>query len=562
MGGKSLANTTPNTGVFHSATAKVNSDGTIAWLQGFQGNGAMQDNGINFIFDHSGNPFFYGDFEGIQLLAPDRTLTNTDPSGTTSDAYAGKYKSDGSIDWFDTFLSNRNDQVFLQFDPSGNLYVTGRFVGATMTTGGKTLTNADNSGNTADTFIEKINPIDGSLLWLTTFASDSWDDVFPVFDSSGNLYARGDFQGTKLAVGGTNVLTNSSPGSTDAFVARLDPTTGHLSWITGFSSNKSDFISMITDSSGNIYAFGSFMGPTLTAGGKTLTNADNSGNTSDGFVANLNSANGALVWLTGVSSTKQDLVSLTSDSLGDVYLSGSFFGPTLSVGGKTLTNADASGNTADNFLGRLNVNNGMITWLVSFSGPGSSGSFFGSFPAVTDSSGNVYVSSEFSGTTLTVAGQTLTNADSSGNTTDAFIAKFNSDGILKWLSSFSGDGNEFVNLDTDASGNLKSDGLFFNGTFMSSKLLADGQTFANADSSGKTQDAFVGRLNPTDGTFMWFLPISSVGDDYASLVPDTAGNLYLSGTFKGPTLTLQGQTLTNADASGKTRDAFLTRIVP
>ncbi|HSA59081.1 MAG TPA: hypothetical protein VLJ37_05285 [bacterium] len=557
-GGQSVANVLPN-GTRRPSAGKVNPDGTLAWLKGFQGNGTTDDQG-DFAFDHSGNPIFEGIFSGTTLTAPGKTLSNADGSGNTADAYAARLNPDGTILWFDAYAGANTEQVFLQSSPSGDLYVTGRFLSTTLAVGGQTLTNADGSGNTNDAFIEKIDPSDGSSVWVTQFSSDSFDSAFLSFDASGNIYVLGNFQGTKLAVKGTDQLTNASAGTNDGFAALLDPDTGDLQWITAFSSNQNDFMNSGTsaDAAGNLYVRGQFTGATLTAKTKNLTNADGSGTTADVFIAKLDHADGSVTWLTGVSSSKPDSASFTTDASGNLYVGGSFQGPTLAVGGKTLTNADSSGNTADGFLGRLNPADGTAAWLVAFSSDG----FDANASVLTDPSGSVYANSFFGGTAMTVSGRTLTNGDPSGTTFDSYIAKFNPDGTLVWLTGISGDGNDFFNLEPDRSGKLPSDDLFVDGQFKSATLSIGGGTLANTDTSGTTEDAFVGRLNPEDGTFLWMIPVSGNGIDRANVLPDDAGHLYLGGSFQGSSVSIGGQTFTNADSSGTTRDAFLGRIAP
>src|SRR5262249_50938095 len=157
----------------------------------------------------------------------------------------------------------------------------------TVSANGATLTNTGVAGS-FDKFIQKIDSATGIPVWTVHFGSDQSDDLFPVFDAFGNVYVCGGFSGTTLAVDGAIKLTNASAGSPDAFVGRLDPATGNLLWITGFSSNGFDFARILPDSEGNLFVFGGFQGPTLTADTKTLANADLGATTVDGFVAGLN----------------------------------------------------------------------------------------------------------------------------------------------------------------------------------------------------------------------------------------------------------------------------------
>jgi hypothetical protein len=545
--GKSLAN--PGTTVPHPALGEVDPDsGAFDWLDPFFGNGTSGDSGGVPAFDSEGNVYVSGSFYGTALTAADKTLPNVDLTGTTGDSYEGKLNPYGTLAWLTPLASASSDQTSLVADSLGNLYVQGFFIGATLTVDGKTLNNPDLSGNTGDGLVGKINPSDGTLAWLTGFSSDSFDSVFVSTDEAGNVYVGGNFQGKTLTAGG-KTLTNADPGGTtsDSFVGKIDTSNGTLVWLTGFSSAQVDFINqLVLDPTGNLYVRGSFFGATLTASGKTLSNAGSM--TADGFAAKINTSDGTLDWLTGFSSDQQDFVFLVTDPSGNLYASGNFQGSMLSAGGKTLSNAGSM--TSDGFAGRINTSDGTLAWLNGFSSDGNDGAF-----AVTDPSGRLYVAGNFNGTALTAGGKTLTNGGAT--TFDVFVARYEPDGTLDWLDGISSDKNDSINIVTDSSGRL-----YATGDFQGATLAAADRTLSNADGGGTTKDAFVGRLDPADGRFLWLNAVSSLSDDQADLVPDTLGHLYLVGSFKGTTLSAAGQTLTNVDSSGTTRDAFVGRIAP
>jgi hypothetical protein len=560
-GGLSLPTIAPV--VRRGSLARFDDDGNALWLKPFQGNGASDDNGVSVIFDASGKIIFNSDYQGTQAVLPDRTITNEDGTGTTFDTYIGGLQPDATVDWVATFNSDLNDQVFAQFDPSGNLFVTGQFAGATVGANGETVTNTGFPGG-FDKFVQRVDPVTGAPVWTVHFGSDDGDDVFPTFDTAGNLFMSGGFSGFELFVDGVSKLTNASPGTADGFVARLDPDTGELIWITGFSSAGFDFARILPDSAGRLFAYGGFQGATLTADGKTLNNADAGATTGDGFVAGLAFDDGNVDWLKGFASDKSDSVGLAADGTGHVYVSGTFQGATFDAAGQALTNADASGTTLDDFLGRIDPD-GTLGWLAHFTGPGFSSGVFGNFTATTDSN-HVYVDGTFSGTSLTVAGRTLTNADASGTTNDGFIAQFASDGTLGWVLQISGTGYDALFLQPDFSSelsdNFPGDKIFITGSFESPVATVGGRALTNADAGGTTSDAFAARVDPSDGSFIWFLPISSDGDDGVGLVPDAFGHLSLDGRFQGKTVDVQGTVFTNVDASGMTFDGFAGRVAP
>lgn len=562
-GDKSFANTTVLPATERATVAKVEGDGSVDWLLPFQGNGNFADNGAILSFDPTGNIFFVGDFTGTTLTAPDRTVTNADGTGATHDAFAGRFNPDGSIQWFDNFQSAGGDQVFPTFDPTGLLYLGGRFVGVNLTVGSKTLNNTDGIGTTEDNLIASVDPSSGAIVWVDQFGSDFTDDTFPLTDAGGNLFVWGTFQGTKLQFNETDVATNVDASQTtrDAFVARLDPVTGDLDWITPFTSSQSDFIHLITDPSGNLYAYGSFGGKTLTADTKTLDNADLSETTSDSFIARIDPRQGSVIWLSGISCPGFDSITLQANAAGDLFLAGLFRCATLTSGTKTLPSADA-GATNDDFVARLDPADGSTLWITGVTGPGFGGGFMGSIPFSVDSDGNVFLAAQFADTTVDIGDKTLTNTDGSGTTTDSFAAKILPDGNVDWVTSFTGDDSESVQLALGAGleNPSASAGVFVQGSFSSTSLTVDGQTLTNADASKTTEDAFVTSLNPADGTVLWLVPFSSTGSDQVDLLTDASGAVHFKIEFHGPSLEVAGETFTNQDAGGTTRDAVTGRI--
>src|SRR5207248_6433805 len=81
-------------------------------------------------------------------------------------------------------------------DAAGNLYVTGRFVGAVDLAPGSAVGVLTSLGG-QDAFVAKYSST-GTLLWARSFGSAAGDDVgYDVkVDASGTVYATGTFFGT------------------------------------------------------------------------------------------------------------------------------------------------------------------------------------------------------------------------------------------------------------------------------------------------------------------------------------------------------------------------------
>jgi hypothetical protein len=145
-----------------------------------------------------------------------------------------------------------------------------------------------------------------------------------------------------------------------------------------------------------------------------------------------------------------------------------------------------------------------------------------------DSSGNVYVAGSTRGT--------LPEQTSAG-ASDAFVAKYDSSGMLAWLRQFGTSGDEYgYDVSVDASGNAYVVG-HTSGRF-------SGQTNAGAG------DAFVTKFDSV-GTQEWTQQIGTSSYDLGGGVSvDASGNAYVSGYTSGA---LPGQT------SAGLSDAFIMK---
>jgi hypothetical protein len=144
---------------------------------------------------------------------------------------------------------------------------------------------------------------------------------------------------------------------------------------------------------------------------------------------------------------------------------------------------------------------------------GSSGQDSGSAIAV-DGSGNVYVTGNSS-----ASWGTPVNAHAGGD--DAFVAKFDSNGILQWNTFMGGSGGDWGSyLTLDGSGNV----------YVAGRSDATWGTPVNAYAGGPA-DAFAAKLN-SSGVLQWntFLGGDDLyGDAATGLTLDTSGNIYVVG---------------------------------
>jgi hypothetical protein len=170
----------------------------------------------------------------------------------------------------------------------------------------------------------------GNFLWAKR-AGGNWNDVGHgiALDSSGNAYVTGYFEDT--AVFGATTLT--SAGQPDTYIAKVD-SGGNFLWAKRAGGTSSDIGNGIAvDSSGNAYITGYFWA-TAVFGATTLTSAGQS----DTYIAKVDSG-GNFLWAKRAGGISIDEgKSITVDSIGNAYVTGSFNG-TAVFGATTLTSA-------------------------------------------------------------------------------------------------------------------------------------------------------------------------------------------------------------------------------
>ncbi len=174
-------------------------------------------------------------------------------------------------------------------------------------------------------------------------------------------------------------------------------------------------------------------------------------------------------------------------------------------------NADC---TSQNCVSKKCVPPGPTTWTESYNGTGAR--------VTADPAGNMVVAGTISGT-VTIGGIQLTAAGSA----DIFLAKFTPAGALLWAERQGGISTEsVVGLETDASGNV----------------LIAGQTNSATPSFGGPpvnctgSSLYIAKYAAANGAHIWSHCVDAPTASYINATGaglDSAGNLYVGGTFYG-----------------------------
>ena len=429
---KSVGYTTP--GGLWTKPVPSSPMGIAQWAARIGGTGNDEGNGVTT--DSLGNIYVTGTYQSNPV-----TIYNSDGStfGTLVNSSYGngsivKYNSSGTVQWATriggTGGSQADSALGIKSDSSGNIYVTGGYYTNPVTiynSDGSTFGTLANSG-IQDGYFVKYNA-SGTAQWATRIGGTARKTGTAITsDSSGNMYVIGTYESNPVTVynsDGSTFGTLANSGLSDVFVVKYN-SAGTTQWAARISGTGNDYSSRITsDSSGNIYVTGSYASNPVTvynSDGSTFGTLVCSGSL-DIFIVKYNSS-GTAQWTARIGGSDYETSqSITSDSSGNIYVTGSYQSNPV-----TIYNSDGSTfGTLTNYgysnLCIVKYNSaGTAQWATQI---GGSSYDFG-ISVTSDSPGNIYVAGSYQSNPVTVYnsdGSTFGTLVNSG-VNDIFIVKY------------------------------------------------------------------------------------------------------------------------------------------
>ena len=426
----------------------------------------------------------------------------------------------------------------------------------TQTTGGTSYTFTGLSGSTSYTFTvtpvgptgvgpsvtsSSISTLSGlNISWAAKLGAGGIDTPNKVdYDSSGNMYVFGTYQGSCIVYNSLNQAFTPQLGvigGLDVFLVKYS-TTGTVVWDARIGSGGTDYGYGVTvdSASGSVYVVGGYTGTctfynsSLVGSGAFGTTLAQIGN-ADIYVAKYDTS-GNVIWVAragsaaAVTEYARDVI---LDSVGNIYVTGvasgsvspvtfynsslvgsGAFSPTISAGGMFLAKYDSSGN---------------VLWTSWTDGPNTT---TGNSVAV-DSSANVFSCFTVSYSTINIytssSGATLSN-------NRVGLVKWDSTGTPLWVARFDNAGSFGVlpnSVACDSSGN----------SYLFGSYAKDGPLkFYNSDSSqfsrqlsvtGSNPDLFIAKYDP-NGFVQWVAQIGGSPNKNAAAVTVAASSVYVTG---------------------------------
>ncbi len=343
-------------------------------------------------------------------------------------------------------------------------------------------------------------------------------------DLNGNIIITGDFDTASVTFGSK---TLSNQGGIDAYLTKYDGN-GNVIWAVsaGGASDESG-TAVCTDLTGNIYVAGYFADPVFTVG---LTNLSNAG--SDNIFLAKYDPNGNVLWAKSAGGSGADMCyALATDSIGNVFITGSFTSPKAFFGTTTLTNSNTTGG-GNVFIAKYDTR-GNLLWAKNAGGSDDDEAL----SICTDKSGHAFVTGYFRSNSIVFGTTTLTNTGL-GNA-NVFIMKCDTNGTALWAKSAGGTSNadKGFSVCTDNSGNA-----FVTGAYSSSTIAFGTVVLNNATTIGRN-NIFVSKYDP-DGNILWAKSAGGTQDDGGySISTDVCGDAYVTGFLNSPSALFGTETL-------------------
>lgn len=426
----------------------------------------------------------------------------------------------------------------LAVDASGNIYLTGLFK-TDFTIGAVTLTST-----TRARYVAKLDP-DGKVLWAVAMeGTQDSGGAGLCLGPQGAPHVAGMFQG-ELTLGS---VTYTSP-SLDAFVVKLDPANGEVSWSLASqsvdTSSGASASSCAVDSAGKVLIGGEQQG-TTSFGNKSLSSTQ--ADSSNSYVALLSADGSDAELVATFGGEGSDWVNQVSfGPSGAIYAVGGFKG-TFPSGSGSFQAVDKR----ELYIARLS-SAGVFEWALAGGGLGDD-----RFSALAvDDSGNAYAGG-YIGDGIKTEGNAFTIGSVKlpiGRAKEAILVKVSPTGELLWAkearhASATGWAYEGIR------------GLAFDAQ---ERLVVAGQVGGQLDFFGRTigtlpgMGAVLARLN-SDGYAEWATVVTTSDGGYAhgnDVAVAPSGDVVLLGVY---TKTLEAGSASFTSAGSY--DVFVHTLTP
>ena len=401
------------------------------------------------------------------------------------------------------------------------------------------LTSSDTVG---DVYIIKYDTT-GTPQWGRRIGSAGTDIGTSVStDSDGNIYVTGTYTDTLTVYkidNTTSFISFAFTGSIGTFVVKYNQG-GTPLWARRVNTPGSiSATGITTDSSGNVYITGNISGTA------SIYNADNStvfatssGNSNSILLIKYDTT-GTPQWVRRIQGAYELAFGVSTDSSGNVYLSGFTTSSTVYFYGAPSTSIQMSANSnRDGFFVKYDTT-GQPQWVRRIGGLNFDDNPNG---ISIDPSGNIYLCGDTECNPFIIYDTDNTTTFASFDKPDGgfggFVVKYDNTGAPQWVRKMTAPGRDVraTAISADPLGNT-----YVSGTYNIAALIIfnsnNSTTFATLTSSGSI-DSFIIKYDTT-GAPQWARKIGATLSDRATgISTDSNGNAYVTGNYTSTPVTI------------------------
>ncbi len=372
-----------------------------------------------------------------------------------------KYDAGGNLLWDRAYQLNSGDARVrsVTVDAQGNVYATGFFFDS-LSLEGFTVktTGGEDEQDDYDIILLKLNT-SGTLQWMKRAGGDHWDEGAGLtHDAQGNVYITGMVAHTAYFDNIVSYESINYGGPADTFIAKYD-SNGNALWverainpIAYYPEYKENWgVNIVTDAQGNIYAVGLFANH-VQFDNIIIGNGGSVNLSVDFFIVKYNPAGDAL-WAKMIDPSKDARnINLNVDALGNVYVTGSYYGSAITFDNITLSHLAYADEEGDLFVAKYGPNGNLMWAHLGISADDNDaatnrkdeGNSIG-----IDAQGNCYVVGAIGSQ---AAFDNIQANPSSQDEQNGFIAKYNASGKIQWVEETDSKESYVYDILTDSSG--------------------------------------------------------------------------------------------------------------
>ncbi|MBL7837417.1 MAG: PQQ-binding-like beta-propeller repeat protein, partial [Bacteroidetes bacterium] len=274
--------------------------------------------------------------------------------------------------------------------------------------------------------------------------------------------------------------------------------------IAGTSNDRCNDI--VSDKAANIYFCGTFTGYLGIANLLSLTSKN-----SDAFIVKMDTRSGKPLWAKGSTGTSNEGANaIAIDKSGNLYVAGVF------NSNVKFDNTTTTGNGLENmFIAKFNPQGGLI-WLKMAGGAAQTRVTPKDLKIGDDN--NIYITGSLRGT-VNFGNISVKSSNPNLNTSDVFVAKYDTSGTSIWINSFGKSGlSEGNGIETDINGNI-----YVGGTH-SDTLIAGSDTLVG----NNFYRIFVLALDK-NGKHRWLNRYTNLGGSANAVKMNNKGQIFVAG---------------------------------